>query len=233
MQPLRFATAVALALGLASGMAPAEGQELKLSDCPATVRKTLEAEARGARIDAVHKEKGDAQTIYWTEVAIAGQTYAIGILEDGTLAEMNLAVDDTGIPLERCPAAVQATFRREAFGEKPEAVGRDVKYGVPIYEAVVQHRGRSYEIVVADDGTLVEKALVIEDQAIELAKCPAAVQAALKGHARGGEIGDITRSSGIGRPTFEAEVKLKDKVYLVEVAESGLLISKSLEAGEE
>jgi hypothetical protein len=46
-------------------------------------------------------------------------------------------------------------------------------------------------------------------------------------------IGDITRFSGIGRPTYEAEVKLRDKIYLVEVAENGLLISKSLEAGEE
>ena len=50
---------------------------------------------------------------------------------------------------------------------------------------------------------------------------------------RAGPIGDITRSTGIGRPTFEAEVEIKDKVYLIEVAESGLLISKSLEAGEE
>ena len=146
---------------------------------------------------------------------------------------MNLAVDDAEVPLDRCPAAVQATFRREAFGEKVETVGKDMKYGVTIYETVVQHKGKSYEIVVAEDGTLVEKVLVIEDEEVELAKCPAAVQAALREHAKGGTIGDITRSTGIGRPTFEAEVKIKDKVYLIEVAENGLLISKSLEAGEE
>jgi hypothetical protein len=231
MQPLRVATAVAL--GFAFGLAPADGQELKPSDCPAPVRKTFEAEARGARIESVHKEKEDDQTIYWAAVKIAGRAYAIGVLEDGTLAEMNLAVDESRLPLEQCPAPVQATFRREAFGEKLEGIGKDVKYGVTIYETAVQHRGRSYEIVVAEDGTLVEKALVIEDEEVELAKCPAAVQAALKEHARGGTIGDITRSSGIGRPTFEAEVKLKDKIYLIEVSESGHLISKSLEAGEE
>jgi hypothetical protein len=231
MQPLWVASAVSW--GLVFGIAALESQEIKLADCPATVRKTLEAETRGARIGAVHKEKEDDQTIYWTEVPIAGKTYAIGVLEDGTLTELNLAVDDPGLPFERCPAAVQATFRREAFGEAVREVDKDVKYGVLIYGTVVQHRGKSYEIVVAEDGTLVEKVLVIDDQEIELAKCPAAVQASLKEHARGGAIGDITRSSGIGRPTFEAEVKLKDKVYLIEVAESGLLISKSLEAGEE
>ena len=75
MQPLRVATAVAL--GFAFGLAPAAGQELKLSDCPAPVRKTLEAEARGARIEAVHKEKEDDQAIYWTEVKIAGRAFAL------------------------------------------------------------------------------------------------------------------------------------------------------------
>src|SRR5262249_48937960 len=157
-------------------------------------------------------------TVYWTKVAIAGKTYAIGVLEDGTLTEVNLVVDDTGLPFERCPAAVQATFRREAFGELIREVGKDVKFGVPVYGTVVQHRGKSYEIVVAEDGTLVEKVLVIDDQEIELTRCPAAVQAALKEHVKGGVIGDITRSSGIGRPTFEAEVKFKDKIYLIEVA---------------
>ena len=130
---------------------------------------------------------------------IGGKTYAIGVLEDGTLTEMNLAVDDDELPFERCPAAVQATFRREAFGEKVDAVGKDMKYGVMIYETVVEHKGKSYEIVVAEDGTLVEKVLVIEDEEVELAKCPAAVQAALRQHAKGGTIGDITRSTGIGR----------------------------------
>ncbi len=75
-----------------------------------------------------------------------------------------------------------------------------------------------------------EKVLVIEDEDIKLSDCPAAVRTALHEHAKGGEIGDITRSTGIGQHTFEAEVKIKDRVYLIEVAESGLLISKSLEA---
>ena len=219
--------------GLAFAGSSVDAQEIKLSECPTAVRKTLETEAKGAKIETVHKEKQDDQTIYWTEVAIAGKPYAIGVLEDGTLAELNLAVDDAVLPFERCPAAVQATFRREAFGEAIKEIGKDVKFGVPVYGSVVQHRGRSYQIVVAEDGTLVEKVLVIEDQEIELANCPAAVQAALKEHAEGGAIGDITRFSGIGHPTYEAEVKIMDKIYLVEIAESGLLISKSLEAGQE
>ena len=74
-----------------------------------------------------------------------------------------------------------------------------MKYGTPIYETVVEHKGKAYEIVVAEDGTLVEKVLVIDDEEVELAMCPAVVQIAFREHAPGGKIGDITRSTGIDR----------------------------------
>jgi len=233
MQPLWVVTAASL--GFVFGTASADDEpKLKLLDCPAAVRKTFQAEANGAKIENVHKEKDeDGETVYWADVAGGGGTYAIGVLEDGTLTEMNLAVDDAELPIDRCPAAVQATIRSEAFGEKVGAVGKDMKYGVTIYETAVVHQGKSYEIVVAEDGTLVEKVLVIDDEEVELAKCPAAVQATLHTHAKGGTIHDITRSTGISRHTFEAEVEIKGKVYLIDVAESGLLISKSLQAGED
>jgi hypothetical protein len=225
--------ALAVMLGLAPGMAPARDEEkIKISDCPASVRKTFESEAKGVKLDKVTKEKNaDDETLFWADVSIGGKMYAIGVLEDGTLTEMNLAVDDEELPFERCPALVQATMRHEAFGQKVGSVGKDMKYGVSIYETVVPYRGHSYQIVVAEDGMLVEKVLIIEDDEIELEKCPTAVQTALRAHSGGGKIGAITRSTGIGKATFEAEVEIKNKVYLIEVAESGLLISKSLEAG--
>jgi hypothetical protein len=233
MQPPWVVTAALL--GLAFGMAPAvDEEELKLSDCPPAVRKTLQAEAKGAKIETVTREKDeDDETLYWADVAIGGRTYAIGVLEDGTLSEMNLAVDEEELPFDRCPAAVQATFRAEGFGAKIDTVSTDLRYGVTIYEAVVDHDDKSYEVVVAEDGTLVEKVLVIDDEEVELAICPAAVRAALHELAKGGTIGEITRATGIGRPTYEAEVEIKGKVYLIEVAEDGLLISKSLEAEQE
>jgi hypothetical protein len=233
MQPL-WAVIAALS-GIVFGMTSAsDEEEIKFSDCPAAVRKTFQAEAKGAKIETVTKEKDeDGKTVYWAEAVIGGKTYAIGAVEDGTLSEMNLAVDDDELPFDRCPAAVQATFRSEAFGEKVEAIARDMKYGVIIYQTVVNNKGKSYQVVVAEDGTLVEKVLVIDDEEVKLSDCPAAVRAALHEHAKGGEIGDITRSTGIGQQTFEAEVKIKNKIYSIEVAENGLLISKSLEAAKD
>jgi hypothetical protein len=230
MEPLLVT--IAAVSGLIFGFAPTgDGDDLEFSECPAAVRKAFEAEAKGSKIETVSRDKNEeAETVYWADVTIGGKTYAVGVLEDGTLTEMNLAVGDEELPFDRCPAAVQTTFRSEAFGEKVDSVGRDLKYGVTIYQTVVSHNGKSYEIVVAEDGTLVEKALVIDDEEIKLSDCPATVRTALHEHAKGGEIGEITRYTGIGQHTFEAEVRMKGKVYLIEVVESGLLISKSLEA---
>ncbi len=212
-------------------LAAGDGDEIKFSDCPAAVRKSLDAEAKGAKIETVTAEKNvDDETVYWAEVAIGGKAYSVGVLEDGTLSELSLAFDDEDLALEHCPAAVQATFRTEAYGEKVDSVSRDMKFGLTIYQTVILHKGKSYEIVVAEDGTLVEKVLVIDDEEIKLSDCPAAVRTVLHEYAQGGEIGGITRFTGIGQHTFEAEVKMKEKVYLIEVGESGLLISKSLEA---
>jgi hypothetical protein len=233
MQPLWVVTAASFGLVIGTASA-ADAQEVKFSDCPAAVKKTFQAEAKGAKLETVHKDNDeDNETVYWADVVVGGRTYAIGVLENGTLSEMSLAVEDKELAFEHCPAAVQATFRREAFGEKVVAVEKDMKYGVTIYESLVHHNGKPYEIVVAEDGTLVEKVLVIDDEEIELTKCPAAVQATLNAHAKGGTIGGITRSTGISRHTYEAEVEINAKVYTIEVAESGLLISKSLEAREE
>jgi hypothetical protein len=204
MQSLIVVMVQLLALGF--GHCPADDDpKTKFADCPAPVQKAFQTEAPGSKIEFVTKEKDDESgTIYWTDTLVNGKNYSIGILEDGTLAEMNLTIDDEEVTLERCPMSVQLTFKSEAFGEK-----------------------------VAEDGTLVEKVLVIEDEEVELAKCPAAVQTALNKHAKGGTINEITRYTGIGKNTYEAEVDFKGKVYLIEVAESGTLLSKSLEAGEE
>jgi hypothetical protein len=230
-----FPIVSAALIGLVLATAPrGHAQDVKIADCPAAVRKALEAEARGAKIETVTKEKDDNdQMVYWIEVPVEGRAYAIGVLEDGTLTEMNLAVDDADLTFARCPGAVQATILSEAFGAKVDAVGKDMKYGVTIYETTVNHNGKSYEIVVAEDGTLVEKVLVINDEEVTIEQCPPAVKVTLHEYSKGGKIGEITRSTGITRHTFEAEVEIKGNVYLIEVAENGHLISKSLEATEE
>ncbi len=234
MQPPIVLTVVLLGFSI-GGASGGDDLKLKLLECPEAVKKTFQAEAPGAKIETVTKEKDeDEETTFSADVNIGGKIYEIVVLEDGTLSELNLVVEgDEEVPFEKSPAATQATFKAEAFGEKIATLAKDLKYGVTIYEAVVEHRGKSYEIVVSDDGTLVEKVLVIDDEEVEITACPPLVQTALKKHAKGGMIDGITRSTGLGKPTFEAEVETNGKVYLIEVDEGGVLISKSLQAAEE
>ncbi len=233
MPPIGIMTAALLGFA-GAGSSGSDAPKHKFADCPPAVRKTFQAETKGAKIETVTIEKTEDETVFWADVAVGERTYSIGVLADGTLTEMNLAIDEDKVPFDRCPEAVRATLKNEAFGEKVEMVGKDTNYGVSVYEVAVEHKGRSYQIVVAEDGTLVEKVLVIDDEEIALAKCPAAVQAAFREHAKGGVIApEITRSAGIIRPTYEVEVQIKGTIYLIEVSENGSLISKSLEAAEQ
>lgn len=233
MASIGFATALILGFSLSTAQVQ-EGREIAFAEAPPVVRKTFQAETQGTKIDTLAMEQDeDGETIYWAEIALEGRTYAVGVLADGTLSEINLAVDAPSVPIDRCPDEVQKAFRNEAFGEKIDHVGKDVRYGVTIYEAVIAHQGKSYEIVVANDGTLVEKVLVVDEDEVEFASCPEVVRSALRRHARGGKVGSVIRSTGIGGKTFEAEVEIKNHIYLIEVDEKGRLLSKSLEAVEE
>ena len=201
---------------------------IKLADCPAAVRKTLEHEAKGSKIKAVDKVAEDGATTYGAGVLVGGRKYRIHVDAEGSLIEMGLEVGDEEVKFAASPAAVQATFRREAKDAKFDALAKDLKYGVTVYEAVVNFLGKEYSIVVAENGTLVEKMLIIAEDEVDLTHCPAAVQHALKEHAQGGKIGPVTRATGVGGHVFEAELEIKGKLYFVEVTEGGGLITKSL-----
>jgi hypothetical protein len=234
MRASRIPRAV-LTLAVLATTATASGtddQRIHYNDCPAAVRKTLAEEARGAKIDQVTKETEDGVSTFWTSVDIGGKKYEIGVDEVGTLVEMGLEVDEDEVSYANCPAAVKKTLDEESKGAKIDKIHKDLKYGKPIYAAIYAAGEREYEIVVAQDGTLIEKTLLIDDDEIAFADCPPAVQATLRSEARGGKIGDVTRSTGIGDRVYEAEVLIRGKSYLIEVSEDGTLISKTLDDQE-
>jgi len=227
-----------LALGLmvvaAAGSARGDDdEELQLADCPAAVRKTLTEEAKGARIEAISREQEeDGETTYWADVVIGGKTYGIGVTEDGTLSEISLQVDEDEVPLSECPAAVRKTFQEETRGAQVGGVGRKAKSGTTVYGAVVALGGKDYAVKVAEDGTLTEKTLVVVEDEVKLADCPAAVRKGLLDATGGGTIHEVTRSSGLVKRVYMAGVEIHNRSYVVEVAEDGSLISKAIDDGD-
>ena len=59
--------------------------------------------------------------------------------------------------LDQVPAAVQTTLKEEARGATIDEVDKISEDGLTVYETDVQIKGKSYEIQVAEDGTLVSK----------------------------------------------------------------------------
>jgi hypothetical protein len=134
--------------------------KIKVSDAPAAVQKTLKREASGAQIETVKREEEDNKTIYAAEVTIDGKIYEIEVAEDGTLQEKTLKEDDeVEVEFSDCPTAVQKTLKREANGAKISKVERQTAHGKPVFEIDVKIDGRNYEIIVAEDGLLLSKAL--------------------------------------------------------------------------
>jgi len=141
--------------------------------------------------------------------------------------------DETSkIKFADCPAAVQATLTKEAFGAKIDEVKKDVdeEDKTASYEAKVKIDNKDYVITVAEDGTLERKQLagIGEETSvgIKLADCPTPVQTTLKREAGGAIIEEVNKETEDKKNTFSVEVKIADKTYNISVAEDGTLVSK-------
>ena len=140
--------------------------------------------------------------------------------------------DGEELQLADCPAAVRKTFKDETRGAEVGHVVREAKSGTTLYGAVVDLGGKAYRVNVTEDGTLTEKTLVVVEEEVKLADCPAAVRKGLKEAARGATVNEVTRSSGLVKRVYLAGVEIDHRSYVVEVAEDGSLISRTLDNGD-
>jgi uncharacterized membrane protein YkoI len=164
----RMLASATLAVAALAVQATADEVEIKFADCPAAVQKTLTREALGTKIEEVEKDTDDGKTVYEAEVKIDGKEYEIVVAEDGTLLEKSLDDEDdededegeeVEVKLSDCPAAVRKTLEREAFGSAIDEVTKLTDDGKSIYEADVTIDGKEYEVIVAENGTLLSKEL--------------------------------------------------------------------------
>ncbi len=218
-----------LVLGTARGF---ESVDVALEDCPEAVQKTLRDEARGGRIDAVTKDTEDGKTLYFADVLLGGKAYEVVVAEDGLLDAFALHVDDHEIGLTDCPDPVQKTLRDEAKGARIRDVSRELNLGVKVYTTEFEVGGKRYKVMVAEDGTLTEKILQIDEDEVALTDCPEGVQRTLKEESRDGMLSEIRRSSGIGKPVYMADLQLKGSNYHLVIFVEGTLVSKTLEGND-
>jgi hypothetical protein len=149
---------------------------------------------------------------------------------------LGVAEGDDAVPvIERkitfaeCPGSVQRTFRQESVGTKINAVVEVKEDGKKIYKAGVTFDAREYQIVAAEDGTLLAKVLNDADEItteVKFSDCPIAVQKTLKRESRGAEIEYVEKVVNDEKTEYIIDSRINGKNYRIVIAENGILIFK-------
>ena len=139
-----------LGIGL-TGLAMAAGK-LELKDLPPAVRKTVEAETKGATIKNIVKEKEKGKTVYEVETMVNGKSRDIVVDSTGALETVEEQAD-----LDSFPAAAKAAILKKIADGKL-TMAETLKKGSTLnYEAAYTTKGgKKKEVIVSAEGVEVK-----------------------------------------------------------------------------
>ena len=126
----------------------AQEKEIKRSELPPAVEKTVVEQSKGATIRGFSKDKENGQIAYEAEMLVNGHSRDLLIDANGTLLEIEEQVD-----LQALPADVKAGLQAKAGKGKIIKVESITKKDKMVaYEAKVVKDGKKSEIQVRPDG---------------------------------------------------------------------------------
>jgi hypothetical protein len=219
--------------------------KVKYADCPAAVKKTIKREVIGATINDVFVDSHDDTIVYRADVTFDDKNYDIIVAKDGKLLEKFLQTGDEDgvVPFSDLPSAVRKTFKRESLGAKIENVIKQNHSVKSSYALYVKIESLTYEVKVAEDGTLISKVLDEEEKEDKEAMATTnEVNLAVHEEASMAEMNPLTilRCMGLelmlaegqesGRKT---ELKIEGKNFQIKVTKTGILISVSPDDDDE
>ena len=143
------ATASAILL---SAVVLASEVAIKMKDLPAAVRKTVEELSKGATLRGLSKEVEAGKTYYEAELKVDGRSKDVLIDPTGAVVEI-----EEQATLDSLPELARVAIEKHAGKRKivsVESVTRNSN--IVAYEAKVQGTGKTSEIRVAPDGTLMK-----------------------------------------------------------------------------
>jgi hypothetical protein len=149
MSILRITTAALVASLFLSLLALPQEKQIKRTDLPAAVEKTVAEQSKGATIRGFSREKEKGQTFYEAELMVGGHTKDVLVDADGTIVEV-----EEQVALESLPKPVQAALCAKAGRGnvlKVESLTKHEK--LVAYEAKVLIGGKKSEIQVGPDGS--------------------------------------------------------------------------------
>src|SRR3954468_11983705 len=131
----------------------------------------------------------------------------VGLVVFGLAVAMTAAGDDEMfLKFSEAPAAVQKTLNEELRGEKVDTLSKEVEDGKAVYWASIVVRGRRYEIVVSEDGTLNEMGLTVDENEVKFFAIPPAVQRTFRAEARDAKIDVVSKDMKYGVTIYEAVI---------------------------
>ena len=136
-----------------------EAKKIKESDVPQKVMDAVKARFPNAKIESVEREKEDGNVIYDIELTQDGRKYETDVKEDGTLVEVEKALDAKDWPAN-VTQAVMAKYPRTTIKEVMEkSLVKDGKETVHEYEVVIRFNdSQEKELTVTPDGKVSEEA---------------------------------------------------------------------------
>lgn len=102
----------------------------------------------------------------WRE-ALVVPISAVSLLGFSVLAfsgKIDKGESEEQVTLEQCPPAVQDTIKAQASGGVIMEIEKETKNGKTIYEAEILKDGKTIEIKVAEDGTLIKSKVEDDDE---------------------------------------------------------------------
>lgn len=134
-------------------------EDVQLSSVPAAVKKTINANSRGAKVDAVEKENKHGKAVYKVKLNTSdNQRIKLKIEEDGTLTGFEYKCEEeSNISFDAVSPAAQKTITANIRGGKVNKVEKENKYGETIYEVkATTLDNRAVELKVNKKGSLIE-----------------------------------------------------------------------------
>lgn len=195
---------LAVALSAANSAMAAE-KKLELKDLPEPVSKTVREQSRGGKIRGLALEAVKGTGYYEAEITDAsGRKKDVLIDAAGTVTEV-----EEQVALSDLPPAVKAQLERSAGKGKIEVVESVTKHGVlTAYEAEVKEGGRTEEIKIAPNGSLIPEP---KPEFSGARITPKQAEVAALRVAPGGKVGQVTLGEKNGLPVYTVEVRARAK----------------------
>jgi uncharacterized membrane protein YkoI len=134
-----------------------EGTKVAAGNVPPKVMDAMKARFPGAEVTSVEKENEGGNVIYDLELKQGGRKYEMDVKEDGTVVEVETAIEARDLP-EAATRAVQAKYPNATMKEvMSKTKGAETKPHE--YEVVLATGdGKTREVTVSPDGTITEDA---------------------------------------------------------------------------